>query len=72
MIESLKDRFPALIREVEAINYAWGWPGMLDSLEYIGNRFSEYEGTRVGAEYKVFITEMHDFMANSTMNSAVV
>ena len=72
MINSLKEKYPFLMREIESINYAWGWPGMLDSLEFIGNRFARYEGTRVGDEYKVFIREMGELVQEMPLNSSIV
>jgi hypothetical protein len=64
-------RFPSLMREIECINYAWGWPGMLDSLEYIGNRISEYEDTQVGIEYFQFISEMRKLFTENPTDTVV-
>lgn len=72
MINSLKEKYPFLMREIESINYAWGWPGMLDSLEFIGNRLTQYEGTKVGDEYRVFIEEMGELVQEMPLNSSIV
>jgi hypothetical protein len=45
---------------------------MLDSLEFIGNRLTQYEGTKVGDEYKVFIEEMGELVQEMPLNSSIV
>lgn len=70
-MNSIREKYPLLMREIEAINYAWGWPGMLDSLEFIGNRADEYKGTKVLDEYYSFMTEMGEVMQNSPLSFTV-
>ena len=38
-------QFDNLMAEVECINRAWGWVGVLDAIMYIQAHESDYEGT---------------------------
>ena len=50
-------QFERLMAEVECINHAWGWVGVLDAIMYIQAHESDYEGTAVHREFREFMAQ---------------
>lgn len=55
--DMIKDSYGNLMSEVECINKAYGWSGVLDAIVYIKTHEIEYEGTRVYTELQQFMQE---------------
>lgn len=49
--------YELLMGEVECINRAYGWVGVLDALMYIQANEEEYKGTACYREFKQFMRE---------------
>lgn len=52
------EKFPALMNEIECINAAWGYVGLLDALEYIKAHAEEYRGTQCYREFRALCASM--------------
>jgi len=52
------EKYPALFNEIECINQAYGWYGLLDALQYIKDHIAEYEGTQCLREFRAFCFSM--------------
>lgn len=46
-----------LMNEVECINKAWGYVGVLDALMYIQENIEQYYGTQCLREFRAFMRE---------------
>lgn len=49
--------FDNLMKEVEAINRAYGWVGCFDAIQYIYENRDEYAGTKVYKEIGIFMRQ---------------
>ena len=54
----MTNKYELLYSEIECINRAWDYSGMLDALEYIRENREEYYGTAVYRQFCQFCAEM--------------
>jgi hypothetical protein len=55
---ALDEKYSHLFDEINVINRAYGWVGVLDALKYIDTNFEHYRGTLCGNQCRLFIKEM--------------